>query len=292
MVENFPHRATFHDTPGVHHHDAVAHLRHDAKVVGDEDEREIGFLWDLAQQAKVLSLEGHAQRRGGLVGDDDPRLAGDGEGADDALLHAAADLVWIVLPSTLGRRPAPLLKAIDGPPYQRPMAVSVVDLDGFDQLVADGEHRIEGGLRVLENHGDAPSPDGPHLTLALLQKIFPFEHDLSLDDTGGRPGHQSQQRQRGHGLPTPRLAHDSQRFALPQVKAHSIDGLHHAPPGKAIGVQVLDFQNDTTDLSGHAPPAPSPGGSEKAARHQERALLMSGGLAVSYLAVLTSTSRP
>src|SRR4029453_3552799 len=108
-------------------------------------------------------------------GDDDFRLAGDGDGTDDALLHAATDLVRVILYPALGGRQPHLLQAVDRPLHQRSMTVSVVDLDGFDQLVADRKHRIEGGLRVLENHRDASPAYASHLTLALVEEILPFE---------------------------------------------------------------------------------------------------------------------
>ena len=61
MIEDVPHRAAFHDPTRVHHHDAVAHLRDDAEVVSDEDQREVRLLLNLAEQAQVLSLDGHVQ---------------------------------------------------------------------------------------------------------------------------------------------------------------------------------------------------------------------------------------
>src|SRR3712207_607039 len=44
LIENLPHRAAFDHAAGVHHHDAVAHLRHDPKVMSDEDEGQSRLL--------------------------------------------------------------------------------------------------------------------------------------------------------------------------------------------------------------------------------------------------------
>ena len=127
----------------------------------------------------------------------------------------------------------------------------MMDLDGLHHLVADREHRVEGGLGVLEDHGDAAAPDVSHLALALREEVLPFEPDDALDDPGRRPRDQPQQGQRGHGLSAAGLAHDSQRFTLSQGKAHPVHRLHHAPAGEAIRVEVLDLEDDVADLSGH-----------------------------------------
>ena len=53
------------------------------------------------------------------------RLAGDGDGADHALLHAAADLVRVILDPPVGRRDPHLLQAVDRPPYERALVLVV-----------------------------------------------------------------------------------------------------------------------------------------------------------------------
>ena len=253
MVEDFPHRAAFHVAAGIHHHHAVAHLGDDAEVVRDEDEREVGFLLDLAQQPQVLRLYGHVERRGGLVGDDDLGLAGDGDGADHALLHAAADLVRVILDPPVGRRDPHLLQAVDRAPHERALVLAgVLVTDRLDQLVADREYRIERGLRILQDHGDALAADLAHLLLGLLEQILAFEPDRALDDAGRGPGLQLQQRQRRHRLARARFADDGERLALPQVEAHPIHRLHRAEAAEAVGMEVFHLQYDVADLTGHA----------------------------------------
>ena len=41
-----------------------------------------------------------------------------------------------------------------------------------------GEHRIERAHRLLEDHADPPSPNGPHCGFGQLQQIAPLEPDL------------------------------------------------------------------------------------------------------------------
>jgi hypothetical protein len=61
-----------------------------------------------------------------------------------------------------------------------------VDLEGFDDLVADGEHRVQGGLGVLENHADAVPADLLELGFGLVQQIFSLEVNSPVDDASGR----------------------------------------------------------------------------------------------------------
>ena len=76
----------------------------------------------------------------------------------DALLHAAAHLMRIVVHAALRRRHPHLRQGVNGARQQRPGASAVVDVDGLKKLVADGEDGIEGGLRVLEDHRQPAAP--------------------------------------------------------------------------------------------------------------------------------------
>src|SRR3989449_3333993 len=96
-VEQATHRLHLHDLAGVHHRDLVAHLGDDPEVVRDEDQRDAGRALEILQQIQVLELDGDVEVGGRLVGDDDPRAPRLGDGADDALAHAAAHLVGKVL---------------------------------------------------------------------------------------------------------------------------------------------------------------------------------------------------
>src|SRR5215471_18351637 len=93
MVEQLANGGCLHDLAGVHHGHPVTHLGHDAQVVGHEDEGHARLALDVLEEVEVLRLDGHVEIGGGLVGDDQSRAAGEGDGADDALAHAAAHLM-------------------------------------------------------------------------------------------------------------------------------------------------------------------------------------------------------
>jgi hypothetical protein len=58
---------------------------------------------EVAQQVEDLGLDGDVERGGGLVGDEQARVAGERHGDHDALAHAAGELVRV---GVAARRPA------------------------------------------------------------------------------------------------------------------------------------------------------------------------------------------
>ena len=50
-----------------------------------------------------------------------------------------------------------------------------MQLQRFGDLGADGQHRIQRGHRVLENHGDFRAAHQPHLFVRELQQVTPLE---------------------------------------------------------------------------------------------------------------------
>ena len=72
-------------------------------------------LLEVAQQVEDLRLDGDVERGGRLVGDDQARLAGDGAGDEDALGHAAGQLVRVT-----GERPLGVGDADPGKQVHRP----------------------------------------------------------------------------------------------------------------------------------------------------------------------------
>ena len=80
----------------------------------------------------------------GSVGDQQARPAREPDGADNALAHAAAHLVWVLDHPFGGRGDSDQIEAFpDFLPYL-PAGRSLVQPDRFRHLFADGEDGIEG----------------------------------------------------------------------------------------------------------------------------------------------------
>src|SRR5712691_721564 len=192
MIKNIAHRARLDRTAGIHHHDAVAHLGDDTEIVRDKDNRQPGLFLNFPQQTQVLCLDGYIQRGRRLVGNDDVRLTGKRNGTHDTLLHTPAHLMRIVVNAPLRSRDPDLLQGLDRSLHQLPGTALAVDTERLDQLVADGKHRIQGGLGILEDHRDATPPYLTHLALALVEEVLPLQQDSALHDTRSWPWHKAQ----------------------------------------------------------------------------------------------------
>ena len=83
-------RPLFHNSPEIHHRNAIAEPPHNRQIVGDKQNRQPHLFPQVHQQIDDLSLNRDVQRRDALIGHDQPRLHGQRSGNTDALALAAA----------------------------------------------------------------------------------------------------------------------------------------------------------------------------------------------------------
>src|SRR5215813_6864634 len=158
-VEELAHGRLLHDLARVHDGHPVAHLRDDAEVVRDEDQGDAGLALDVLQEVQILRLDRDVEVGRGLVGDDETRPAGQGDGADDALPHAAAHLMRILAHAPLGRRDADGAEQALHALAQRAAAQVLVEECGLRHLPEDREERVQRRHRVLQDDGDPAAAD-------------------------------------------------------------------------------------------------------------------------------------
>ena len=233
--ENLQGGAAFDNPPGVHHGDAVAHLGHDAEVMGDEDQRHIGLPLQVFEQAEILGLDGHIERGRGLVGQQQAWLTGDGDGPGHPLAHATAHLMRKGRHTLLWRTNAYLLQQLDDAPLQAAAAQTAMQAQRLGNLHAHGKGRVERSHGILQNHGDLCPAQLAHLLGTLVQQIFAVKENFSADNAAARLRHQAHNGQAGHRLARAGLADNPQGFAPLHGKAGAIDGFHHATPGVYVG---------------------------------------------------------
>jgi hypothetical protein len=94
--QNRPRRALFDHASGIHDGNVVAELRRQSQIMGDEYQRGAMPLLHLRDQFENAGLDSDIQRRGGFIGDDQPWLARECPGDEDALAHAAGKLMRIM----------------------------------------------------------------------------------------------------------------------------------------------------------------------------------------------------
>ncbi len=237
-VEDRIHRPLLDHAAQVHHHHVGGHLGDHAQVVGDQHDRHAVFLLQLAHQLEDLGLRGDVQRGGGLVGDQQRRLAGQRHRDHGALPQSATELIGAAdPPAAPAWRHADASQDLDrllprlAPPHR------LVQPNRLDDLIADTVHRTERRHRLLKDQRNLRPPDRPHLeTVRLeLRQIHhlrraavgsrPPKVDLPTHDPP-RPIHDPQDRPRRNALPAPALAHNPERRPGIQIEADPIDRPH------------------------------------------------------------------
>ena len=152
---------------GVEHRDPFRRLRHDAHVVGDQDQRHAGLLLQVEQEVEDLRLDGHVERRGRLVGDDRAsdcrRAPWRSSPAGSCRRKAGAGRRTAAARDRICRRRAGV-----PPSASRRSALSRPrwTLERLADLIADREARIQAGHRLLEDHRHVLADDLPALGAA------------------------------------------------------------------------------------------------------------------------------
>ena len=238
----------FHDAAGVHDVDAVGVARDHAEIVGDHDHGHAEPARQALHQLEYLSLYCDIQRGGGLIGQDEGGVAGQGHGDHHPLPHPAAELVGILSQSPLGIGDAHEAKELDGARPRLRRAHPEMDLRGLGQLAADGEDGVERGHRLLEDHGDLAPADLAHLVFRKLEEIASLEEDAPAEDAAGGGGDQPHDAEGAHGLAAARLADEGNRLPRPHVPGHAVHGAHDAAAGRELGLEVLHVEEEIPAL--------------------------------------------
>ena len=148
-----------------------------------------------SSNSRMRACASDVQRRGRLVGDQQPGLAGDGHGDHDALALAAGQVVRIVLDAALRLRDLHQRQHLHRPPMRGLARQALVQAQRLDDLRAHGMHRIERGHRFLEDHRDLAAPDRAQLRRRQAHQVLPAKTDFPGDPCLRRQ--QAQQGQRG-----------------------------------------------------------------------------------------------
>ena len=147
-------RRFLHFAAGIHHQHAFGDLRHHPQIVGDENDGGAHPLLELAHQIEDLRLNGHIERGGRLVGDQELRVAGERHGDHHPLPHAAGELMRIFAHAPLRLGDADQSQHLHRTSLRRLSAKTLMQPQRFADLAADREDRIEARHRLLEDHAD------------------------------------------------------------------------------------------------------------------------------------------
>ena len=125
---------------------------------------------DVPDEVEDLRLNGDVERRGGLVGNDELGVVGQGDGDDDSLAHSARKLEADTgRMRVLGRGDAHQAHELQGAlPAPAALSWSFVWLRmGSHELLADFHGGVQKGHGVLKNHSHAVLPHRRFITRAV-----------------------------------------------------------------------------------------------------------------------------
>jgi hypothetical protein len=150
-------RSLLDDFTGIHHAHTIRDLGHDGEVVADQDQPHVASRLEGCKQVQYLCLDGHVERSGRLVCNQQPWRVRN-RGRDHGALTLATRQLMRIGASTLPwvgqahvRQQPDCACRCFGP------RGLMMRADRFRHLVADPVHRIEAAARILEHHCDLVS---------------------------------------------------------------------------------------------------------------------------------------
>ena len=220
----------------------MRHLRDHAQIMGDQQNRHAHLLLQSAQQVEHLGLNGHVERRGRLVCNQQAGLAGERDRDHDALFHAPGELERILVHPALRIGQSHRIEQFEYPGIDSATAQIRMLQQHLPDLHADRHDRIETGTGLLKDHADSAAAHIAHGRFRELQQVLAVQaHGTRQYLTGIRQ--QARNRQRRHGFAATRLAQQRKGLAAAHRKRHAVHRAHHALAARQPGAQILDLQN-------------------------------------------------
>jgi len=260
MVEQRVHVGLFNDASQVHHEDTLRHLRDEAQVVGDEENRHAEFVLKVEHQFENLRSGGDVQRGRRLVGDEEIRIAGQRQRDHRPLAHSAAQLVGIAMDGARRIGHAHLPQHSDGLLQRLLFGDRLVQANRFDDLLSNRVDGVEGRLRLLKDQRHFQATDETQHGILWIERgqfhrLRPTAYRAVVENLSGhdasRRRHDAQDRPRHDGLAATALTYQAQRLAAMQCEAGPVHRAHHPFDSREMDVQVFDFEQNRA-ASGHS----------------------------------------
>ena len=235
------------DAAFAHHRHPVRDLRDHPEVVGDEKQAHAAPALQLLHQAQDLGLHRHVQGGGRLVGDQQLGPAGDRHRDHHPLALSAGEPVRILVHAKLRAFDLHFRQRLDRAAARLVVAEARAgEPDRLDDLVADGEHRVQRGHGLLEDHRDVRAAHLHQLLFGQPQQVarpsagppVEAEQDFAVATLGQVRRQQADHRQGGDGLAAARFADQAERLPRVDVEARPVHRPHRLPVGPEPDVQV------------------------------------------------------
>ena len=183
LLEDLAHITRLDDFARIHHHDPVAQLGDNAKVVGNKQDRATNIILQGFQLVDDLNLKGRIKRSRRFIRNQECRLHHQGHRYRYALAHATRQLVRVFTQSSLRVGNTDLVQHLDRPRFfvsarDRSPVLHVV------HLATDAQDRVQTGHRILEHHRQIISAYRAHTLLRQGEQILAIKTDLTANQPG------------------------------------------------------------------------------------------------------------
>ena len=192
------HRGLFHLATGIHHHHPVRSFGNHAQIMGDQHDGCTHSAVEFHHQLENLRLDGHIQRRGRLIGNQQLGVARQGHRNHHPLAHAARELVRVVVHAALRIGDAHQAQHLSSTGHGCRPRQTLVNAHRLSNLRTHGMYRVERGHGLLEHHGDLVATNAAHLWLTQAGEVFAFKAHLALHDATGVGWDEPHHRQGSH----------------------------------------------------------------------------------------------
>jgi hypothetical protein len=247
IVEEIVHRRILDDAAGIHHGNPIGEAGYDAEVVGDDDKCGVHLGRQVVEEIEDLRLDGDVECRGRFVGDQEFRFGQERHRDDDALAHAAGELMRIEVEAAIGIGNADALQHVEGCGRGGTRRKAAVNLKLFRQLARYLQRWIQGSHGILEDHGHVLAPDVVEFTRLQAENVAAFEQRLAAGVAV--LGEETHQAEEGLALARAALADDGDALAAADGEVELGDCRHITFRRLEADGVVLEFEQDVALFS-------------------------------------------
>jgi len=184
--EDISHGSLFNDSSTIHDSDTITQLGYYAEVVSYKEHCFVMFALQILQEPEILCLDCLVEGSRRFIGNNQFRHAGKGQGSNNALPHASAELMWIRMDTSLGQRDVNHAQEFAYPVRDGLSLDYTMFTKWLTHLVAYSQYGVQGTERVLENHGDLATAELLHFPLMQSQDVLALEEYVAADNSPHR----------------------------------------------------------------------------------------------------------
>ena len=207
--------------------------------MGDEQQPHTFAVFELCQQFKNLSLNGHIERGRRLVRDQNVRFVGQSHRDHHPLALATGQLVRICAQTAFRLVDANLCQQFNDPVAGGLADKALMQFDGFGQLLFKRMQRVQRCHRLLKDKADVIAPDLAQQCVGCPNHLLAFVgHRPANNSTIAQQGHRRQGRDR---LARSGFTHQCDCFPSAERERHPLDRLAYLAILPKPDGQVFDL---------------------------------------------------